>query len=144
MPAFGEPWFWWALASAGFAALTAVFAKIGVAGIASDLATAIRTMVVVAMAFLVAWLSGAFPPKAPINARTWAFLILSGLGTGASWLCYFRALQLGQASKVAPVDKLSLVLVALFSTLFLGESLTLANWAGVGLIVAGVLLLTMG
>ncbi len=135
-----QPWFYWALGSAGFAALTAVFAKAGVAEIDSSLATLLRTLVVVPLAALVAWLSGAFAAPAPIPGRAWLFLALSGLGTGASWLCYFRALQLGEAARVAPVDKLSVVLVAIFGVLFLGEALSWKNWAGVGLILVGVLL----
>ena len=138
-----QPWFYWALGSAGFAALTAVFAKAGVAEVDSSLATLLRTLIVVPLAALVAWLSGAFASPAPIPGRAWLFLALSGLGTGASWLCYFRALQLGEAARVAPVDKLSVVLVAIFSVLFLGEALSWKNWAGVGLILAGVLLVAM-
>lgn len=138
-----QPWFWWALGSAGFAALTAVFAKAGVTEIDSSLATFVRTLVVVPLAGLVAWLSGAFAGHGPISGRTWMFLALSGLGTGASWLCYFRALQLGEAARVAPVDKLSVVLVAIFGVLFLGEALSWKNWAGVALILAGALLVAM-
>ena len=141
MSLFAQPWFVWALLSAGFAALTAVFAKVGVAGIDSNLATLIRTLVVVPLAALVAWMTGALAAPAAIPGRTWLFLVLSGLGTGASWLCYFRALQLGDAGRVAPVDKLSLVLVALFATLFLGETLSWKNWIGIALVVAGVLLI---
>jgi len=138
-----QPWFYWALGSAAFAALTAVFAKAGVAEFDSSLATFVRTLVVVPLAALVAWLSGAFAHVAPVPGRAWAFLILSGLGTGASWLCYFRALQLGDAARVAPVDKLSVVLVAIFGVLFLGEALSWKNWAGVALILAGALLVAM-
>lgn len=138
-----QPWFYWALGSAAFAALTAVFAKAGVAQIDSSLATLLRTLVVVPLAALVAWLSGAFASPAPIPGRAWLFLILSGLGTGASWLCYFRALQLGEAARVAPVDKLSVVLVAIFGALFLGEALSWKNWAGVALIAAGALLVAL-
>ena len=138
-----QPWFWWALGSAGFAALTAVFAKAGVAEIDSSLATFVRTLVVVPLAGLVAWLSGAFAGHGPIPARTWMFLALSGLGTGASWLCYFRALQLGEAARVAPVDKLSLVLVALFAAMFLGEALNWKNWLGILFVLAGVLLIAL-
>ncbi len=140
---FAQPWFFWALGSAGFAALTAVFAKMGVSGIDSSLATLLRTLIVVPLAALVAWLSGGFATSGAIPARSWLFLALSGLGTGASWLCYFRALQLGDAARVAPVDKLSVVLVAIFSVLFLGEALNWKNWAGVALILAGVLLIAM-
>ena len=116
-----ESWQLWALLSAVFAALTAIFAKIGVENIGSDLATFIRTVVVL-LSFLVLLLAtGQFTTSGPISPRTWTFLILSGLGTGASWLCYFRALKLGPASMVAPIDKLSVVLVALFAFAFLGE-----------------------
>jgi len=138
-----QPWFYWALGSAAFAALTAVFAKAGVAEIDSSLATFVRTLVVVPLAALVAWLSGGFAHVAPAPGRAWVFLILSGLGTGASWLCYFRALQLGEAARVAPVDKLSVVLVAIFGLLFLGEALSWKNWAGVALILAGALLVAI-
>ncbi|MFV0281880.1 MAG: EamA family transporter [Rhodoblastus sp.] len=138
-----QPWFYWALGSAAFAALTAIFAKAGVAGIDSNLATFIRTMVVLPLAGLVAWASGAFAAQTPVPGRAWLFLALSGLGTGASWLCYFRALQLGEAARVAPVDKLSVVLVALFGAFFLGEALSWKNWAGVGLILAGILLVAL-
>jgi len=138
-----QPWFFWALGSAAFAALTAVFAKAGVADIDSSLATFLRTLVVVPLAGLVAWLSGAFSGHAPIPGRAWLFLALSGLGTGASWLCYFRALQLGEAARVAPVDKLSVVLVAVFGVLFLGEQLSWKNWLGVALILAGALLVAL-
>ena len=140
---FAQPWFFWALGSAAFAALTAVFAKAGVAEIDSSLATLLRTLVVVPLAALVAWLSGGFASAGAIPGRAWLFLALSGLGTGASWLCYFRALQLGEAARVAPVDKLSVVLVAIFGVLFLGEALSWKNWAGVALILVGVLLVAM-
>ena len=114
-----ESWQLWALLSAVFAALTAIFAKIGVENIGSDLATFIRTVVVL-ISFLVLLLAtGQFATSGPISPRTWTFLVLSGLGTGASWLCYFRALKLGPASMVAPIDKLSVVLVVLFAFAFL-------------------------
>jgi transporter family protein len=133
-------WQIWAVLSAVFAALTAIFAKVGVENINSDLATFIRTIVViVTLGFLLA-ATGEFQSPASISPRTYLFLLLSGLGTGASWLCYFRALKVGQAAQVAPIDKLSVVLVALFGVIFLGEKLTLPNWAGVALIAAGALL----
>jgi transporter family protein len=133
-------WQIWAVLSAVFAALTAIFAKVGVENINSDLATFIRTIVViVTLGFLLA-ATGEFQSPASISPRTYLFLLLSGLGTGASWLCYFRALKLGQAAQVAPIDKLSVVLVALFGVIFLGEKLTLPNWLGVALIAAGALL----
>ena len=126
--------------SAVFAALTAIFAKVGVENINSDLATFIRTIVViVTLGFLLA-VTGEFQAPGTISSRSYLFLLLSGLGTGASWLCYFRALKLGQAAQVAPIDKLSVVLVALFGAVFLGEKLTAPNWAGVALIAAGALL----
>lgn len=141
MPALTQSWFLWALLSAGFAALTAIFAKLGVTGVDSNLATFIRTLVVVPLAAAAAWFAGALPSPVPLQGKTWLFLVLSGLGTGASWLCYFRALQLGDASRVAPVDKFSLVLVAVFGALFLGESLTWRVGAGVALVTAGILLI---
>lgn len=141
MTTLTQPWFLWALASAVFAAATAISAKIGVAGIDSSLATFIRTLVVAPLAAMAAYLAGALPPATPIPGRAWLFLVLSGLGTGASWLCYFRALQLGEASRVAPIDKFSLVLVAIFGVLLLGETLSLRNWLGVALVVAGILLI---
>jgi len=133
-------WQTWAVLSAIFAALTAIFAKVGVENINADLATFIRTIVViVTLGFLLA-VTGEFQAPGTISARTYLFLLLSGLGTGASWLCYFRALKLGEAAKVAPIDKLSVVLVAIFGVMFLGERLSAPNWVGVGLITAGALL----
>lgn len=133
-------WQAWAVASAVFAALTAIFAKVGVENINSDLATFIRTLVViVALGFLLA-VTGQFQAPGAISGRSYLFLALSGLGTGASWLCYFRALKLGEAAKVAPIDKLSVVLVALFGAIFLGEKLTAPNWLGVALIAVGAIL----
>jgi bacterial/archaeal transporter family protein len=137
------PWLLWALLSAAFAALTAIFAKVGVASINSDFATLLRTIVVLAVLAAIVVARGAAQPLATISARTYAFLGLSGLATGASWLCYFRALQLGEASRVAPVDKLSVVLVALFGVVFLGEHLSVHNWLGVALIASGVILLAL-
>jgi transporter family protein len=138
-----ESWQLWALLSAVFAALTAIFAKIGVENIGSDLATFIRTVVVL-ISFLVLLLAtGQFATSGPISPRTWTFLILSGLGTGASWLCYFRALKLGPASMVAPIDKLSVVLVALFAFAFLGERPSATGWMGIGLIAAGAVIIVI-
>jgi transporter family protein len=138
-----ESWQLWALLSAVFAALTAIFAKIGVENIGSDLATFIRTVVVL-LSFLVLLLAtGQFATSGPISPRTWTFLILSGLGTGASWLCYFRALKLGPASMVAPIDKLSVVLVALFAFAFLGERPSATGWMGIGLIAAGAVIIAI-
>jgi transporter family protein len=138
-----ESWQLWALLSAVFAALTAIFAKIGVENIGSDLATFSRTVVVL-ISFLVLLLAtGQFTASGPISPRTWTFLILSGLGTGASWLCYFRALKLGPASMVAPIDKFSVVLVALFAFTFLGERPSATGWMGIGLIAAGAVIIAI-
>jgi transporter family protein len=136
-------WLFWALLSACFAALTAIFAKVGVANIDSDLATFIRTLVVVAALAAILALRGSWQPLATISGRTYLFLVLSGLATGASWLCYFRALQLGDAARVAPIDKLSVVLVAVFAVLVLGERLSGVNWLGIVLIAAGTLLVAL-
>jgi len=133
-------WQFWAVLSAVFAALTAIFAKVGVENVNSDLATFIRTVIVVCVLGLIVYATRQFQNPAAISGRTYLFLFLSGLGTGASWLCYFRALKLGQAAQVAPIDKLSVVLVALFGVIFLGEKLTAPNWFGVAMIAAGALL----
>ncbi|MEZ5823376.1 MAG: EamA family transporter [Geminicoccaceae bacterium] len=133
-------WLFWALLAAFFAALTAIFAKVGVRDVDPDLATFIRTLVVIAGLGVLLAGSGAWRGHASIGSRSWLFLILSGLATGASWICYFRALQLGDAARVAPVDKLGVVLVALFGVLFLGEQLTLPNWLGIALIATGAVL----
>jgi bacterial/archaeal transporter family protein len=134
-------WQAWALLSAMFAALTAIFAKIGVTDIDSDLATFIRTLVVLISLALILFATGKFTAPGTITARTWVFLLLSGLGTGASWLCYFRALKLGPATLVAPIDKLSVVLVALFGVVFLGERPSLTGWLGIAMIAAGAVLI---
>lgn len=134
-------WQMWALLSAGFAALTAVFAKVGVDNINSDYATLIRTIVILGVAALIVTATGQWQAPGAISSRTYLFLVLSGLATGVSWLCYFRALKLGDAARVAPLDKLSVVLVAVISVVFLGERLSDANWAGVGLIAAGAVLI---
>ena len=136
-------WFAWAAASAGFAALTAIFAKVGISGIDSDLATLVRTIVIVALLSLFVWLTGKWANPLALPSRSLLFLGLSAAATGASWVCYFRALQLGQASKVAPVDKFSLVLVALFAFLFLGERPSSREWFGIGLVASGVLMLAL-
>jgi transporter family protein len=133
----------WAMLSAVFAALTAIFAKIGVEDINPDLATFIRTTVVLASFALIVFATGQFSTPRPISGRTWVFLVLSGLATGASWLCYFRALKLGPATLVAPIDKLSVVLVALFAFVFLGERPSASGWLGIGLIAAGAVLLAV-
>lgn len=129
-------WLWWSLASAAFAAATAVLAKVGVTGIDSNLATAIRTSVIVVFTWAIALAGGRAGTLGQLSGRTWLFLTLSGLATGLSWLCYFRALQLGPASRVAPVDKLSVVFVILLAALFLGERLTLTKLLG-GIMIAG-------
>jgi transporter family protein len=133
-------WQFWALLSAAFAALTAVFAKVGIEQINSDFATFIRTIVILFVVGGILIASRQWQPLASVSGRTYLFLILSGLATGASWLCYFRALKLGDAARVAPLDKLSVVLVALFSVLFLGEKLAMPNWIGIALIASGAVL----
>ena len=134
-------WLVWALLSAAFAALTAIFAKVGVEDINSDLATLIRTVVVLTSLSLILFATGQFSQSGPISTRSWVFLLLSGLGTGASWICYFRALKLGPATLVAPIDKLSVVLVALFGVVFLGERPSFNGWVGIALIAAGAVLI---
>jgi transporter family protein len=134
-------WQFWALGSALFAALTAIFAKIGVENISSDFATLVRTLVVVTLLVLIVAATGQVQAPTSIPARTYTFLVLSGLATGASWLCYFRALKLAPASQVAPIDKLSVALVAVFGVVFLGERLSAINWTGVIMIGAGAILL---
>ena len=136
-------WLLWAVLSAIFAAATAIFAKVGVAGLNSDLATLIRTAVVICVLVALVSATGQWQPLNEISTRTWAFLVLSGLGTGASWLCYFRALKLGDAARVAPIDKLSVVFVAVLGVSFLGERLSGVNWAGVALIAAGAVLVAL-
>lgn len=136
-------WFAWAAMSAVFAALTAIFAKIGIQGVNSDLATLVRTSVVLLVLCAFVWLTGKWSNPLALSAKTWLFLVLSALATGASWVCYFRALQLGDASKVAPVDKFSLVLVAIFAVAFLGERPSLREWLGISLVAAGVLVLAI-
>jgi len=136
-------WQFWALLSAVFAALTALFAKVGVEAIPADLATFIRTLIVVGVLAVILAASGQFQSPATISGRTYLFLALSGLATGASWLCYFRALKLGDAARVAPVDKLSIVLVAVFAAIFLGEKLSAVNWLGVALCTAGIVLVAV-
>jgi transporter family protein len=137
-------WQLWAVLSAVFASLTAIFAKIGVANVNSDLATFIRTLVIVVVLTAILLATGEFRSPADLPARTILFLVLSGLATGASWLCYFRALKLGNASQVAPIDKLSVVLVALLGVALLGERLSPANWAGIALIAGGAVLVGLG
>jgi len=134
-------WQIWAVLSAVFAALTAIFAKVGVEDINPDVATFIRTVVVLISFALILFSTGQLSNPGPISGRSWIFLVLSGLGTGASWLCYFRALKLGPATLVAPIDKLSVVLVALFGVVFLGERPPLNSWLGIALIAAGAALI---
>mgnify|MGYP000517634065 CR=1 FL=1 len=133
-------WQFWAVLSAMFAALTAIFAKVGIERVGSDFATFIRTVVILAVLTGILTLTRGWQPLESVPRRTYLFLLLSGLATGGSWLCYFRALKLGDAAKVAPIDKLSVVLVAVFGVVFLGERLSAANWAGVALIAAGAVL----
>ncbi len=136
-------WFFWALMSAIFAALTAIFAKIGIRGVDSDLATLIRTAIIIVVLSAFVWFAGKWSNPFELSSKTWLFLSLSGLATGASWVCYFRALQIGDASKVAPVDKLSLVLVAIFAFSFLGERPSLREWIGIAMVAGGVLVLAI-
>ncbi len=136
-------WRLWALGSAVFAALTAILAKVGVVGINSNLATAIRTAVVLVFAWALVAATGGTRGVAQLTPRTWTFLALSGLATGLSWLCYFRALQLGEASRVAPVDKLSVVFAIALAALFLGEKLSWHQWVGGGLILAGAMVIAL-
>lgn len=133
-------WMLWALLSALFAGITAVLAKIGVENVNSNLATALRTSVVLLFSWAIVLTTSPLSAVAEISRRSWTFLTLSGIATGLSWLCYFRALQLGDASRVAPVDKLSVIFVLLFSGLILRERLLWTQWLGAGLIVSGVLL----
>jgi len=135
-------WFYWAILSAVFAALTAIFAKIGIQGVDSDLATLIRTAIIIVVLSIFVGCTGKWANPFELSSKTWLFLGLSGLATGASWVCYFRALKIGEASKVAPVDKLSLVLVAVFAFAFLGERPSLREWAGIAMVAGGVLVLS--
>jgi transporter family protein len=139
-PALLMSWQVWAVLAAVFAALTAIFAKLGVENVSSDLATFIRVVVVLAALVVLLTATRQWRPPGSISGRTYLFLILSGLATGASWLCYFRALKLGEAARVAPIDKLSVVMVAVIGTLFLGERLSGAGWVGIALIAAGAAL----
>ena len=136
-------WFLWAALSAVFAALTAILAKLGLAGIDSDMATLVRTVVIFAVLLVFVNATGKWTNPLQLSPRTWLFLVLSGLATGASWVCYFRALKVGDASRVAPVDKLSVVLVVLFAVIFLGERPSGREWAGVAMIAGGVLMLAI-
>jgi transporter family protein len=137
------PWQAWALLSAGFAALTAIFGKIGVENVGSDFATFIRTVVILIVLGTILGVTRQFQPLGAISTRTYVFLALSGLATGGSWICYYRALKLGDAARVAPIDKLSVVLVAVFGVMFLGERLSGRNWLGVAMIAGGAVLVAM-
>jgi transporter family protein len=137
-------WQFWAVLSAVFAALTAIFAKIGVANVNSDFATFIRTIVILCALALILSATNQWQSVTSVSYRTYAFLVLSGCATGASWICYFRALKLGDAARVAPIDKLSVVLVALFGVFILGEHLSALSWLGVGLIAAGAIIVALG
>ena len=136
-------WFWFALGSAVFAALMSILAKIGIEGVNSNLATAIRTLVVVIMAWGMVFLTNTQKGISDISRRSWIFLILSGLATGASWLCYYKALQVGQASKVVPIDKLSVVITLVLAFVFLHEEFTVKSLIGCILIGAGTLLMVV-
>ena len=138
-----DHWLFWALLSAIFAALTAIFAKVGLQGIDSDFATLIRTFIIVFVLLFMVFTLGKWQNPLLLSGKTWLFLTLSALATGASWLCYFRALQMGNASQVAPIDKLSVVLVTIFAILFLGERPSLQEYFGIGLISLGVLTIAL-
>ncbi len=134
-------WFFWAVLSACFAALTAIFAKIGIRGVDSDFATLVRTVIIVFVLAAFVVYAGKWSDPRALSGKTLLFLSLSALATGASWVCYFRALQIGEASKVAPVDKFSIVLVAVFAVAFLGERPSMREWLGIAMVAAGVLVL---
>lgn len=136
-------WLLWALLSATFAALTAIFAKVGLEGVDPDYATLIRTVVILGVLAAFVTATGKWTSPGSLSARTWIFLTLSALATGASWVCYFRALKVGDASQVAPVDKASVILVAIFAVVFLGERPGLREWTGIALVAAGVVVLAL-
>jgi transporter family protein len=133
-------WQFWALLSAAFAALTAIFAKVGVQGVNSDFATFVRTVVILLALGIILLATGQWQAPGSVSGRSYVFLVLSGLATGGSWVCYFQALTLGDAARVAPIDKLSVVLVAIFGVAVLGERLSAPNWLGVMLIALGAVL----
>jgi transporter family protein len=141
MPA--QNWLVWALLSAVFAALTAIFAKVGLGGIDADFATLVRTVVIVVVLAVFVVAAGKWHDPRTLSARAVGFLVLSALATGASWVCYFRALKVGDAAKVAPVDKLSVVLVAIFAAVFLHERPSSGGWLGIGLVAAGVVVVSL-
>lgn len=136
-------WQFWALGSAVFAAMTAILAKIGVGTLNSDFATVIRTTVILVVVAGIVGVTGQWQPLGSVSGMAWLALVLSGLATGASWLCYFRALKLGDAARVAPIDKLSVVFAAVFAAVFLKEQLSGPNWLGVALIAGGAVLVAM-
>ena len=144
MVTLSTSWQFWALLAAVFAALTAIFAKVGIENVNSDFATFLRTFVVIIALGGILFATDQYQPLASLSQKNIIFIILSGLATGASWVCYFRALKLGNASQVAPIDKLSVVFVAIIGATFLGEHLSLGNWAGVGLITIGAILVALG
>ena len=133
-------WQLWAVLSAGFAALTAIFAKVGVENVNSDFATFVRTIVILCALGAILAGTGQWQSPGTVSVRSYTFLVISGLATGGSWVCYFRALKLGDAARVAPIDKMSVVLVGIFGVVFLGERLSIPNWLGVALIAAGAVL----
>lgn len=143
MKAILNSWQLWAGLSAVFAALTAIFAKVGIENVNSDFATLIRTVVIMFVLIALIFVTGQWQSPSTISGRTYVFLALSGLATGVSWLCYFRALKIGEAARVAPVDKLSVVLVAIFATVFLGERLSGFGWLGVALVATGAVVLAV-
>jgi len=143
MAGSGESWLIWALLSAAFAALTAIFAKVGIENVNSDFATFIRTIVILFAAGGMVYATGHWQSPSTVPAKTWLFLLFSGLATAASWICYFRALKLGPAGQVAPIDKLSVVLVAVFAFAFLGERYSTVNWIGIALITGGAVLVAL-
>jgi len=142
MPA-DSTWFYWAVMSAVFAALTAIFAKIGIQNVDSDLATLVRTAIILVVLSGFVIYAHKWSNPLELSGKTWSFLVLSGLATGASWVCYFRALKIGNAAKVAPVDKMSVILVAIFAVIFLGERPSLRDWFGITLVAAGIVVLAL-
>lgn len=140
MKTLAMTWQFWAILSAAFAALTAIFAKVGIENVNSDFATFVRTIVITLALGAILFATGNWQSPETVSAKSWTFLVLSGLATGASWVCYFRALKIGDAARVAPIDKLSVVMVAVFAVLFLGERLTFPNWLGIMLIAGGAIL----
>jgi len=136
-------WQSWALLSAIFAALTAIFAKVGIENVNSDFATFVRTIVILGAAAAMVTITGSWQAPGAVSSKSWIFLVLSGLATGFSWICYFRALKLGNAAQVAPIDKLSVVIVAIIAATFLGEKLSMMSWIGAALIGAGAVLVAI-